>query len=326
MNASLGTGKDGQEVFFADIWPSRDEIQTIINTVVTPESFRAEYDSVFTGNERWNNLDVPTGDQYDFDGESTYIQNPPFFENLAKEAGHVEALNGLRVFGKFADSVTTDHISPAGSFSKTTPAGQYLVNKGVAPKDFNSYGSRRGNHEIMMRGTFANIRIRNQVAPGTEGGFTTYWPTGETMAMYDAAMKYKEDGTGLVILAGKDYGMGSSRDWAAKGTNLLGVKAVIAESFERIHRSNLVMMGVLPLQYVAGTTAETLGLTGEEAISIAIDESVRPRDIVKVTATAADGKVTEFEAIARFDSEVDIDYYRHGGILPMVLRERLQQA
>lgn len=325
MNASLGTGKDGQEVFFADIWPSRDEIQTIINTVVTPESFRAEYDSVFTGNERWNNLDVPTGDQYDFDGESTYIQNPPFFENLAKEAGQVEALNGLRVFGKFADSVTTDHISPAGSFSKTTPAGQYLVNKGVAPKDFNSYGSRRGNHEIMMRGTFANIRIRNQVAPGTEGGFTTYWPTGETMAMYDAAMKYKEDGTGLVILAGKDYGMGSSRDWAAKGTNLLGVKAVIAESFERIHRSNLVMMGVLPLQYVAGTTAETLGLTGEEAISIAIDESVRPRDIVKVTATAADGKVTEFEAIARFDSEVDIDYYRHGGILPMVLRERLQQ-
>ncbi|KQS44979.1 aconitate hydratase AcnA [Exiguobacterium sp. Leaf196] len=326
MNASLGTGKDGQEVFFADIWPSRDEIQTIINTVVTPESFRAEYDSVFTGNERWNNLDVPTGDQYDFDGESTYIQNPPFFENLAKEAGQVEALNGLRVFGKFADSVTTDHISPAGSFSKTTPAGQYLVNEGVAPKDFNSYGSRRGNHEIMMRGTFANIRIRNQVAPGTEGGFTTYWPTGETMAMYDAAMKYKEDGTGLVILAGKDYGMGSSRDWAAKGTNLLGVKAVIAESFERIHRSNLVMMGVLPLQYVAGTTAETLGLTGEEAISIAIDESVRPRDIVKVTATAADGKVTEFEAIARFDSEVDIDYYRHGGILPMVLRERLQQA
>jgi len=326
MNASLGTGKDGQEVFFADIWPSRDEIQTIINTVVTPESFRAEYDSVFTGNERWNNLDVPTGDQYDFDGESTYIQNPPFFENLAKEAGQVEALNGLRVFGKFADSVTTDHISPAGSFSKTTPAGQYLVNKGVAPKDFNSYGSRRGNHEIMMRGTFANIRIRNQVAPGTEGGFTTYWPTGETMAMYDAAMKYKEDGTGLVILAGKDYGMGSSRDWAAKGTNLLGVKAVIAESFERIHRSNLVMMGVLPLQYVAGTTAETLGLTGEETISIAIDESVRPRDIVKVTATAADGKVTEFEAIARFDSEVDIDYYRHGGILPMVLRERLQQA
>jgi len=326
MNASLGTGKDGQEVFFADIWPSRDEIQTIINTVVTPESFRAEYDSVFTGNERWNNLDVPTGDQYDFDGESTYIQNPPFFENLAKEAGQVEALNGLRVFGKFADSVTTDHISPAGSFSKTTPAGQYLVNKGVAPKDFNSYGSRRGNHEIMMRGTFANIRIRNQVAPGTEGGFTTYWPTGETMAMYDAAMKYKEDGTGLVILAGKDYGMGSSRDWAAKGTNLLGVKAVIAESFERIHRSNLVMMGVLPLQYVAGTTAETLGLTGEEAISIAIDESVRPRDIVKVTATAADGKVTEFEAIARFDSEVDIDYYRHGGILPMVLRERLQQS
>ncbi|WP_114569767.1 aconitate hydratase AcnA [Exiguobacterium flavidum] len=325
MNAPIGKGKDGQDVFFADIWPSRDEIQTIINTVVTPESFRAEYDSVFTGNQRWNDLNVPTGDQYDFDEESTYIQNPPFFENLAKEAGTVQPLNDLRVFGKFGDSVTTDHISPAGSFSKTTPAGQYLVSKGVSPVDFNSYGSRRGNHEIMMRGTFANIRIRNQVAPGTEGGFTTYWPTGETMTMYDAAMKYKEEGTGLIILAGKDYGMGSSRDWAAKGTNLLGVKAVIAESFERIHRSNLVMMGVLPLQYANGASAESLGLTGEEAISIQVDESVRPRDLVKVTATAKDGKVTEFEAIARFDSEVDIDYYRHGGILPMVLRERLQK-
>jgi aconitate hydratase len=228
------------------------------------------------------------------------------------------------VIGKFADSVTTDHISPAGAFSKTTPAGQYLQSKGVAPLDFNSYGSRRGNHEVMMRGTFANIRIRNQVAPGTEGGFTTYWPTGEIMPMYDAAMKYKEQGTGLVVFAGNDYGMGSSRDWAAKGTNLLGIRAVIAQSFERIHRSNLVMMGVLPLQFMDGESADSLGLTGEEAIDIQVDESVRPRDILNVKATHENGTVTEFKVVARFDSEVEIDYYRHGGILQMVLRNKLK--
>lgn len=324
MNESFGTDKDGNEVFFKDIWPSNDEIKMVVQDVVSPEAFRKEYDTVFTGNERWNALDVPEGNLYDFSDDSTYIQNPPFFENLEPEAGEVHALNGLRVIGKFADSVTTDHISPAGAFSKTTPAGQYLQSKGVAPLDFNSYGSRRGNHEVMMRGTFANIRIRNQVAPGTEGGFTTYWPTGEIMPMYDAAMKYKEQGTGLVVFAGNDYGMGSSRDWAAKGTNLLGIRAVIAQSFERIHRSNLVMMGVLPLQFMDGESADSLGLTGEEAIDIQVDESVRPRDIVNVKATHENGTVTEFKVVARFDSEVEIDYYRHGGILQMVLRNKLK--
>ncbi|WP_214711309.1 MULTISPECIES: aconitate hydratase AcnA [unclassified Exiguobacterium] len=324
MNESFGTDKDGNEVFFKDIWPSNDEIKMVVQDVVSPEAFRKEYDTVFTGNERWNALDVPEGNLYDFSDDSTYIQNPPFFENLEPEAGVVHALNGLRVIGKFADSVTTDHISPAGAFSKTTPAGQYLQSKGVAPLDFNSYGSRRGNHEVMMRGTFANIRIRNQVAPGTEGGFTTYWPTGEIMPMYDAAMKYKEQGTGLVVFAGNDYGMGSSRDWAAKGTNLLGIRAVIAQSFERIHRSNLVMMGVLPLQFMDGESADSLGLTGEEAIDIQVDESVRPRDILNVKATHENGTVTEFQVVARFDSEVEIDYYRHGGILQMVLRNKLK--
>lgn len=324
MNESFGTDKDGNEVFFKDIWPSNDEIKMVVQDVVSPEAFRKEYDTVFTGNERWNALDVPEGNLYDFSDDSTYIQNPPFFENLEPEAGEVHALNGLRVIGKFADSVTTDHISPAGAFSKTTPAGQYLQSKGVAPLDFNSYGSRRGNHEVMMRGTFANIRIRNQVAPGTEGGFTTYWPTGEIMPMYDAAMKYKEQGTGLVVFAGNDYGMGSSRDWAAKGTNLLGIRAVIAQSFERIHRSNLVMMGVLPLQFMDGESADSLGLTGEEAIDIQVDESVRPRDILNVKATHENGTVTEFKVIARFDSEIEIDYYRHGGILQMVLRDKLK--
>lgn len=324
MNHSFGKDKDGNDVFFKDIWPSNDEIKMVVQDVVSPEAFRKEYDTVFTGNERWNALDVPEGNLYDFSDESTYIQNPPFFEQLEPEAGEVQALNGLRVIGKFADSVTTDHISPAGAFSKTTPAGQYLQAKGVAPIDFNSYGSRRGNHEVMMRGTFANIRIRNQVAPGTEGGFTTYWPTGEIMPMYDAAMKYKAQGTGLVVFAGNDYGMGSSRDWAAKGTNLLGIRAVIAQSFERIHRSNLVMMGVLPLQFMEGESADSLGLTGEEAIDIQVDESVRPRDILNVTATHENGTVTTFKVVARFDSEVEIDYYRHGGILQMVLRNKLK--
>jgi len=230
----------------------------------------------------------------------------------------------LRVIGKFGDSVTTDHISPAGAIGKNTPAGKYLLEKGVEIRNFNSYGSRRGNHEVMMRGTFANIRIRNQIAPGTEGGYTTYWPTGEVMPIYDAAMKYKEDGVGLVILAGHDYGMGSSRDWAAKGTNLLGIKTVIAQSFERIHRSNLVMMGVLPLQFKPGENADTLGLDGTEIFNVEIDENVKPRDIVKVRAVKENGNVIVFEAIARFESEVEIDYYRHGGILQMVLREKLQ--
>ncbi|MFD0051184.1 aconitate hydratase AcnA [Actinomycetes bacterium NPDC127524] len=321
---SLGKDTDGNDVYFNDIWPSQDEINEVVKRTVTPELFRKEYETVFNDNKRWNDIHTSNEALYSFDTSSTYIQNPPFFEGLSPKPGTVNPLSGLRVVGKFGDSVTTDHISPAGAIGKDTPAGKYLRANGVEPRDFNSYGSRRGNHEVMMRGTFANIRIRNQIAPGTEGGFTTYHPTGDVMAIYDACMKYKADGTSLAVLAGKDYGMGSSRDWAAKGTNLLGIKTVIAESFERIHRSNLVLMGVLPLQFKEGENAEVLGLTGKEAIDVAIDENVKPRDMVKVTATDEDGNKKEFEVLVRFDSEVEIDYYRHGGILQMVLRDKLK--
>ncbi|WP_307894543.1 aconitate hydratase AcnA [Bacillus swezeyi] len=324
-NEPIGVDKDGQNVYFSDIWPTMDEINSVVKQTVTPELFRKEYERVFDDNERWNAIETTDEALYKWDEESTYIQNPPFFENLSVEPGTVEPLKGLRVVGKFGDSVTTDHISPAGAIGKDTPAGKYLQEKGVSPRDFNSYGSRRGNHEVMMRGTFANIRIKNQIAPGTEGGYTTYWPTGEVMSIYDACMKYKEEGTGLIVVAGKDYGMGSSRDWAAKGTNLLGIKTVIAESFERIHRSNLVLMGVLPLQFKEGENAETLGLTGKETIEVDVNETVRPRDLVQVRAIAEDGTVKSFEAVVRFDSEVEIDYYRHGGILQMVLRNKMKQ-
>ncbi|MEC2916990.1 aconitate hydratase AcnA, partial [Bacillus cereus] len=325
-NDEIGKDANGNAVYFNDIWPSAKEIEDVVQSVVTSELFKKEYAQVFNSNERWNEIQTSNEALYTWDNDSTYIQNPPFFEGLSKEPGEVETLSGLRVVGKFGDSVTTDHISPAGSIGKHTPAGRYLLENGVQPVDFNSYGSRRGNHEVMMRGTFANIRIKNQIAPGTEGGYTTYWPTGEVTSIYDAAMKYKEDGTGLLVVAGKDYGMGSSRDWAAKGTNLLGIKAVIAESFERIHRSNLVLMGVLPLQFKDGESAETLGLVGNESFEIQIDKTVRPRDLVKVVATDADGNEKQFEVVARFDSEVEIDYYRHGGILQMVLREKIEES
>lgn len=324
QNDSLGKDKDGKDVYFNDIWPTTNEINEVVNKTVTPELFRKEYDQVFDDNARWNAIETTDEALYVWDDSSTYIQNPPFFEGLEAEAGKVETLKGLRVVAKFGDSVTTDHISPAGSIGKDTPAGRYLQENGVTPRDFNSYGSRRGNHEVMMRGTFANIRIKNQIAPGTEGGYTTYWPTGEVKSIYDACMDYKQDGTGLVVLAGNDYGMGSSRDWAAKGTNLLGIKTVIAQSFERIHRSNLVLMGVLPLQFKEGESADSLGLTGKETIEVEIDENVRPRDFVKVTATDEAGNKKEFEVLVRFDSEVEIDYYRHGGILQMVLRDKLK--
>ncbi|BAC13637.1 aconitate hydratase AcnA [Oceanobacillus iheyensis] len=320
----LAKDKDGNDVYMNDIWPTLTEIKEEVQKVVTPEIFRKEYEDVFTSNDKWNEIDTTDEPLFEWDDDSTYIQNPPFFEGLSAEAGKVEALNNLRAVGLFGDSVTTDHISPAGAIAKDMPAGKFLQDKGVSPRNFNSYGSRRGNHEIMMRGTFANIRIRNLLAPGTEGGYTTYWPTGEIMPIYDAAMKYQEDGTGLVVIGGKDYGMGSSRDWAAKGTNLLGIKTVIAESFERIHRSNLVMMGVLPLQFDKGDSAKKLGLTGKESFDVQIDESVKPGDLVEVTATDEDGKVTKFNAVARFDSDVEIDYYRHGGILRMVLRDKVQ--
>ncbi|UTR10726.1 aconitate hydratase AcnA [Evansella sp. LMS18] len=320
----LGKDKDGNDVFFKDIWPSHAEIQEVMSSAVDPELFKREYEQVFESNERWNNLKTTDDDLYQWDEESTYIQNPPFFENLSPYPEEVKPLQGLRAVAKLGDSVTTDHISPAGSIAKNSPAGKYLMEKGLSPAEFNSYGSRRGNHEVMMRGTFANIRIKNQLAPGTEGGYTTYWPTGEVMSIYDAAMKYKEEGTGLVVIAGYDYGMGSSRDWAAKGTNLLGIKTVIAESFERIHRSNLVLMGVLPLQFKDGENAEKLGLTGKEEFQVQLSDDIQPREYVTVTAKDQEtGKETTFEVLARFDSEVEIDYYRHGGILQMVLRNAL---
>ncbi|RZT22817.1 aconitate hydratase AcnA [Fictibacillus sp. BK138] len=323
---SFGTDKDGNEVYFKDIWPTTEEINEAMNKAVTPELFKKEYERVFDENERWNELKTSADQLYAFDTSSTYIQNPPFFEELSAELKEIQPLKDLKLIAKFGDSVTTDHISPAGAIGKDTPAGRYLIKNGVEPRDFNSYGSRRGNHEVMMRGTFANIRIRNAVAPGTEGGWTTFWPTNEVMSIYDAAMKYKEKGTGLMVIAGKDYGMGSSRDWAAKGTTLLGIQTVLAESFERIHRSNLVLMGVLPLQFKDGENAETFGLTGKETFTVQVDETVKPRDLVKVTAVFEDGTEKSFEVVARFDSEVEIEYYRHGGILPMVLRNKLAHS
>ena len=323
---AIAVTPEGKEVFFADIWPTTEEVNEVLNSVVTRELFQKEYETVFTANEKWNAIETSTESLYTFDEKSTYIQNPPFFTGLSKEPEAIKTLAGMRVMAKFGDSITTDHISPAGSIGKDTPAAKYLIENGVAIRDFNSYGSRRGNHEVMMRGTFANIRIRNQIAPGTEGGFTTYWPTGEVEYIYDACMKYKEAGTGLVVLAGNDYGMGSSRDWAAKGTFLLGVKTVIAQSYERIHRSNLVMMGVLPLQFLNGDSADSLGLKGDETISVNLTDDVKPRDILTVTAVSPEGKETKFDVLARFDSEVEVDYYRNGGILQMVLRNKAQQA
>src|SRR5699024_9012574 len=320
---ALGTDADGEPVYLKDIWPTMQEIKAEVEKVVTPEIFRKEYESVFDSNEKWNEIETTDEPLFEWDEESTYIQNPPFFEGLSKEPGTVAPLQELRAIGKFGDSVTTDHISPAGAIAMEMPAGQYLQEKGVSPRNFNSYGSRRGNHEVMMRGTFANIRIRNQLAPGTEGGYTTYWPTNEVMPIYNEAMKYKEDNTGLVVIGGADNGMGSSRDWAAKGSDLLGVEADNNEGYERIHRSNLVMIGVMPLVFANGESAETLGLTGQETFNIQVDESVEPNAEVPVVATDNDGNETKFNAIVRFDSEIEMDYYRNGGILQMVLRESL---
>ncbi|MDF2944529.1 MAG: aconitate hydratase 1 [Herbinix sp.] len=325
LKEPLGVDQDGVKVYLKDIWPSSREITETLHKYVKPELFRKEYATIYGNNVMWNEIQSGDSKLYEFDGNSTYIQKPPFFTELSEKPEPIKKLTELRVLAMFGDSITTDHISPAGAIGKKTPAGRYLLERGVNPVDFNTYGSRRGNHEVMMRGTFANIRIRNQIAPGTEGGFTTHWPTGEVMPIYEACMKYKELNTGLVVLAGKDYGMGSSRDWAAKGPSLLGVKVVIAESYERIHRSNLVMMGILPLQFIESNTVESLGLSGEETFEIQIENTVKPRDIIKVTAKAKDGSITTLKALVRFDSEIDVDYYRHGGILQMVLREKMKQ-
>ncbi|NLK27184.1 MAG: aconitate hydratase AcnA, partial [Clostridiales bacterium] len=321
----IGYDTEGKAVYLKDLWPTADELREAMNNSVKPDLFRKEYEKVYDSNSMWNQIQVEESKLYQFNEDSTYIQNPPFFTDLSAEPDPIRPLSGLNVLAKFGDSITTDHISPAGAIGKNTPAGKYLSERGVKVEEFNTYGSRRGNHEVMMRGTFANIRIRNQIAPGTEGGYTKYWPTGEIMPIYDACMNYKKDNVGLVVLAGKDYGMGSSRDWAAKGPSLLGVKVVIAEGFERIHRSNLVMMGVLPLQFMEGENADSLGLTGEETFDIQIDDHVKPRDIIEVIATRKDGTQTRFKATVRFDSEVDVDYYRHGGILQMVLRQKMTE-
>jgi aconitate hydratase len=277
---------------------------------------------VFSGDDRWKDLQVPTGDRFAWRSDSTYIRNPPFFEHLTMETTPVTDITGARALAILGDSITTDHISPAGSIKKDSPAGKYLIEHGVQPHDFNSYGARRGNHEVMMRGTFANIRLRNQLAPGTEGGWTTYQPAGDVMTIYDAAMKYKDAGVPLVILAGKEYGSGSSRDWAAKGTLLLGVRAVIAESFERIHRSNLVNMGVLPLQFQAGASATSVCVTGREQFELTgIAQGLKPGGVITVRAIGADGKVIEFQVVARIDTPEELVAFRHGGILPYVLRQ-----
>ena len=316
----LGTGNDGQPVYLKDIWPSQAEIQEIVAGNVNSTMFRSSYAHVFDGDKNWQELDAPTGNAYAWDGDSTYVRNPPYFVGMSKTPSEVNDIHGARVLALLGDSVTTDHISPAGSIAKDSPAGHYLVEQGVQPKDFNSYGSRRGNHEVMMRGTFANIRLRNLLAPGTEGGWTRSQPDGEQMSIYDAAMRYQQAGTPLVVLAGQEYGTGSSRDWAAKGTKLLGVAAVIASSYERIHRSNLIGMGVLPLQFKAGESAQTLGLDGSESFDITGLDGGAARTVT-VTASAEDGSQKVFEARVRIDTPKERDYYRNGGILHYVLRQ-----
>jgi len=317
----LGTGSDGQPVHLRDIWPSEREIQETMLKAVRQEMFREQYSHVFDGDHRWQSLGVPKGERFNWDESSTYIRNPPFFEGLTLEPTPPKDIRGGRVLAVLGDSVTTDHISPAGSIPADSPAGKYLIAHGVTPRDFNSYGARRGNHEVMMRGTFANIRLRNQLAPGTEGGWTTLVPSDDVMTIYDASVKYKESGVPLLVIAGKEYGSGSSRDWAAKGTLLLGVKAVLAESFERIHRSNLVNMGVLPLEFKAGQNAASLKLTGRESFDVIGMESMRHAGDVTVKATAADGTATEFTALVRIDTPEELAAYRAGGILPYVLRQ-----
>ena len=321
----VGIDPNGQPVFLKDIWPSQDEIREAIAQSLDADLFRERYADVFHGDERWQALEVPSGDLYHWDPKSTYIQEPPFFQNMGIEVPDIQDIRGARVLALLGDTVTTDHISPAGAIPKDSPAGQYLISQGVSPSEFNTYGSRRGNHEVMMRGTFANVRLRNLLVPGTEGGWTIYFPTGEKMPIYDAAMKYHQDDTPLLVIAGKEYGTGSSRDWAAKGTALLGVKAVLAESFERIHRSNLVGMGVLPLQFVPGENAQTLGLDGTEIYDIVgLQKGIQPGMRVTVRAHKSGGDVVEFEAIVRLDSVVEIEYYRNGGILQYVLRKMLR--
>ena len=315
LTEPLGEGSDGDPVYLRDIWPSSEEIKETVAEAIRSDMYRSSYADVFSGDDRWRGLDTPEGDRYEW-SDSTYVRKPPFFEDMDAEPAGIEPVAGARVLAVLGDSVTTDHISPAGAIRKDSPAGEWLVEAGVEPRDFNSYGSRRGNHEVMIRGTFANIRLRNQLAPGTEGGVTA--KDGEQMSIYDASRQYIDEGTPLIVLGGKEYGSGSSRDWAAKGTLLLGVRAVLVESFERIHRSNLIGMGVLPLQYRPGESAASLGLTGEETFDIRGIEEINSGNVPnEVTVTAGD---KEFRAVVRIDTPGEADYYRHGGIMQYVLR------
>jgi aconitate hydratase len=322
----LGTGSDGEPVYLRDIWPTAEEVRDLIASSIDPEMYETEYARVWEGDERWREMAAPTGALFAWADDSTYVREPPYFEGLQAEPDPPADVIGARVLAILGDSVTTDHISPAGSIPPSTPAGHYLIEHGVEPREFNSYGSRRGNHEVMIRGTFANIRLRNGLVPGVEGGVTLHLPDGEQVSIPDAADAYRAEGVPLIVFAGKEYGSGSSRDWAAKGTLLLGVRAVIAESYERIHRSNLVGMGVLPLQFLDGDTPESLGLTGHERYTIRGVASIAPRQQVTVEATADDGTTRSFEVLARIDAPAEVDYLHHGGILPMVLRRMIAAA
>jgi aconitate hydratase len=327
-NEPIGTGSDGRSVFLKDIWPTLDEIEAVVQQSVRPEMFQRQYASVFEGDDRWRALPTPDSELFDWQDSSTYVKNPPYFDDMTREPGSVSDIAGARVLALLGDSITTDHISPAGAIKVDSPAGHYLQERGVQPKDFNSYGARRGNHEIMMRGTFANIRLRNRLNPDVEGGMTTYLPDDAVMSIYDASMKYQQAGVPLIVIAGQEYGTGSSRDWAAKGPLLLGVRAVIAESYERIHRSNLIGMGILPLQFREGDSYASLGLTGREVFDIAgleaaLDAMSVEERLVTVTARADEGDTIVFRALARLDTPQEREYYRHGGILHYVLRQLL---
>ena len=332
LNAEpIGTGTDGQPVFLKDLWPTLAEIRDLLQSALKPEIFRRLYTDFAEQNPKWNEIPSSTGDVYAWDTKSTYIQEPPFFENFNLEPGAFSEIKGARPLGVFGDSVTTDHISPAGAIKKDSPGGRYLMDNGVGFADFNSYGSRRGNDRVMTRGTFANVRIKNLMVPGTEGGVTKYFADtsseGEIMAIHDAAMKYAETATPLVVVGGKEYGTGSSRDWAAKGTRLLGVKAVVVQSFERIHRSNLVGMGVLPLQFLEGDSAESLKLDGSEQFDVlGVNADLKPQQNLTLRVTRKDGSSQELTVKCRIDTPIEIDYYQHGGILPYVLRQLIAKA
>jgi aconitate hydratase len=320
----VGSDRNGQPVFLKDIWPTQKEIQDTIQSTLKPEMFRKAYEESLQGDERWKALQAPAGERFQWDETSTYVKRPPFFDDMPKDPPPAKDIVGARVLAVLGDSVTTDHISPAGSFAADSPAGRYLIERGVPAKDFNSYGARRGNHEVMMRGTFANIRLRNLMLPGTEGGLALHLPDKKQTSIFEAAMQYESENVPLMILAGKEYGSGSSRDWAAKGPRLLGIRAVLAESYERIHRSNLVGMGILPLQYLSGQNAASLGLTGFEAFDIhGIADGLKPGQRVSLTVKGEDQTTRKIEAIARIDTPYEIQYYRHGGILQFVLRQLL---